>query len=224
MLNVQRSHTFSLDEHYHLYSRGVEKKIIFVDDSDYKRFEILLFLCNQEKAIHVRDISKDDYFNKDKRDDPLVAIGSWCLMPNHFHLLIKEIKEGGTSKFMEKVMTAYSMYFNKKYDRTGRLFESTFRSQHIDTDGYLRHISAYIHLNPLSLKYPEWKKGIVDSTAAVQFLGTYAHSSYLDYKDKDKRLECNIIAADQFPEYYASFDEMISDYQNWIGVVNERNT
>ena len=81
------------------------------------------------------------------RGETLVDIGIYCLVPNHFHLLIKEKTENGISEFVKKVATGYSMYFNKKYERTGSLFEGPFKAKRIDTDEYLKYIFSYIHLN-----------------------------------------------------------------------------
>src|SRR3989338_5483185 len=100
-------------------------------------------------------------------------------MPNHFHLLLKEIEMGGISQFMGKLSTAYSMYFNKKYERTGSLFEGRFKSSRIANDNYLHYLFAYIHLNPIKLIEPMWKeKGINDFARAKEFLGRYNYSSY----------------------------------------------
>ena len=221
---MERPHILSLNEFYHLYTRGVDKRIIFNDESDRKRFESLLFLFNQNKSISFRDIKAEDFFVLEKRGEPIVSIGAWCLMPNHFHLLVKETVEGGISKFMGKVLTAYSMYFNKKYKRTGSLFESTFKSEHVDTDNYLKYISAYIHLNPLSIDFPEWKRGKVDQKEAVKFLDIYPHSSLLDYKEGNNRAEKNIITPGVFPQYHKAFKDMINDYVDWIEIKNEKFT
>ena len=91
-------------------------------------------------------------------------------MPNHFHILVKEKIENGISKFMGKLTTGYSMYFNKRYDRTGSLFQGVFKSVHADSDEYLKYLFAYIHLNPIKLINPEWKEnGIKDKNRANAF-------------------------------------------------------
>jgi len=77
---------------------------------------------------------------------------NFCLMPNHFHLIVRELKEGGISKFMQRLSDAYTKYFNIKYSRTGHLFGGKFQSIHIDQNEYLKYVSAYIHLNPRDLK------------------------------------------------------------------------
>ncbi len=102
-----RKQQFSVGEYYHLYDRGVEKRKIFQSTQDYKHFIFLMYICNTEKSIVLRDIGK-----KFNRGETIVDIGAYCLMPNHFHILIKEKIDGGISMYMRKLMTSFSMYFN----------------------------------------------------------------------------------------------------------------
>jgi len=90
-----------------------------------------------------------------------VSIGAFCLMSNHFHLLLQEIEEGGISAFVQKLGTAYTMYFNIKYQRVGGLFCKPFRSIHVDKDEYLQQVIQYIHCNPAEIYEPLWKEGHV---------------------------------------------------------------
>src|SRR3989344_1887720 len=163
---MQRKTKFVIGEFYHIYNRGVEKRIIFPNISDYKRFLALLYLANSNEIIQFRnDFSRtflEKIFEKD-RGEPLVAIGAYCLMPNHFHLLLTPLVEGGISKFMLKLQTGYSMYFNIKNEREGSLFQGTYKATHAQDDEYLKYLYAYIHLNPAKLKDKEWKiKGAHD--------------------------------------------------------------
>ena len=148
------------EEYYHIYNRGVDKRVIFLDTADHQYFLALLYLSNSRKSFIVSNIAKthprEEFFDVD-REDHLVAIGAYCLMPNHFHILIKENVEGGTSLFMQKLSTAYTMYFNAKYERTGALFQGTFKAKHIDNDRYLKYLYAYIHLNPAKMVDDGWK-------------------------------------------------------------------
>src|SRR3972149_11299304 len=105
-----RKQSFVPGEFYHLYNRGTEKRIIFLDKKDYEYFLFLRYICNTTKSIKLREVGE----NFD-REETIVEIGAYCLMPNHFHILIYEKIEGGISKYMLKLMTGYSMYFNKKY-------------------------------------------------------------------------------------------------------------
>lgn len=106
-------------------------------------------------------------------------------MPNHFHLILEQSVENGTSKFMQKLGTGYTMFFNTKYERSGVLFQGTFKAIPVENETYLTHLSRYIHLNPVELKEPEWKeKGIKNWKLVNQFLENYRWSSYLDYIGK----------------------------------------
>jgi len=160
----------------------------------------LLYICNQQAKIVLRE----NYINEDyarvrtdfyhiERKESLVSIASYCLMPNHFHLLIRETVEGGVSKFMQKLKTAYTMYFNEKYGRRGTLFESSYKAKHITDDVYLKYVISYIHLNPVKLIQPSWKKdGITDTKKTLAYLNNYHASSYIDYA-VNNREETNIL-------------------------------
>ena len=125
-------------------------------------------------------------------------------MPNHFHILAKEVIEGGISKFMSKLSTGYSMYFNRKYKRSGSLFEGRFKIIHANRDEYLKYLFVYIHLNPIKLIDPSWKeKGIKDMLKVEKYLASYKYSSYLDYNGVS-RLENGLLDINSFPEYFCS--------------------
>ena len=146
-----RKVSFALGEFYHLYNRGNSKQIIFHDEQDYKRFVGLLYVCNQEENFKSDNLGKNTDLLLIEVGKKLVSIGAWVLMPNHFHILATENIDYGISKFMQKLSTAYSMYYNKKYNRTGSLFEGKFKAQHLNKDSYLKYIFSYIHLNPIKL-------------------------------------------------------------------------
>ena len=137
-------------------------------------------------------------------------------MPNHFHLLLREKKEGGISMFMEKFLTAYSMYFNKKNGRTGKLFEGVFKAIHVDNDEYLKYLFSYIHLNPVKIIDPLWKEsGISDKEKAKQYLGNYPYSSYFDYLGR-ARGENLILNKEAFPEYFENSKEFEQFIDDWL--------
>jgi len=213
---MNRKIVFSEGEFYHLYSRGVEKREVFLDNNDFRRFIFLLYHCNNTDTVVIRDIIKKDSlfdFNLSKRNT-FVDIGAYCLMTNHFHLLIKEKTNNGISKFMQKLLTAYTMYFNKKYKRVGPLFCGKFQAQHADSDEYLKYLYSYIHLNPLKIFQVSWKDvGIHDVKKAKVFLDNYKNSSYLDYTGI-KRKEGSILNTTAFPDYFErgnSFSQMVVD-------------
>ena len=177
----------SADTFYHIYNCGNNKSNLFLDDSDYRYFEMLLG----------RGLSSKKSFDKFSRQYPNFSDGvelhAYCLMPDHFHLLLYQNDVSEINKFMRSVGTAYSMYFNKKHKRTGQLYESRFKAIQIQPDERLEHISRYIHLNPISYM-------------------TYAHSSYSDYiySPRDWVTTEFILKRFKTPKLYADF---IADYE-----------
>ena len=177
-------------EYYHIYNRGNSKQKIFLDDMDRERFLKLLYLCNSKQRIDFgNDIVKRKIDAWDfKKGESIVNIGAWVLMPNHFHLYITPKTNAWRSSgnaityFMHRILTAYSKYFNSKYQRTGSLFEGKFKSIHIEKDVQAKYLFSYIHLNPLKLINPKWKEeGIKDKRKVINFLNSYKWSSYSDY-------------------------------------------
>lgn len=215
-----RHHTFAPHEYYHVYNRGTEKRNIFSDSADYKRFVELLYLSNSTYAVDIRHVRRTyNSVFEFSRDNPLVYIGAYCLMPNHFHILLSPAVAYGVEKFMLKLGTGYSMYFNKRYERTGTLFQGKFKSQHVDGDEYLKYLFSYIHLNPVKLIQPDWKDvgivGIRDLEKAKKYLDTYTYSSLHDYFGK--REESVIISPTKFPEYFATKQEVDRELIEWLG-------
>ncbi len=209
-------------EYYHIYNRGNSKQKIFHDEEDYQRFIFLLYVSNTSEKFDFYNLSRNiklNIFQKEK-NNCFVGIGAYCLMPNHFHLLITEINEGGISKFMQKISTAYSMYYNRKYQRTGSLFEGKFKSQHLDTDKYLKYIFSYIHLNPIKLIQKDWKeKGIKDKITAIDYLNKYTYSSYLDFTKED-RDQKNILNRKLFPKYFPTKNSFNKEIFEWLNYNN----
>lgn len=212
---MQRKVKFEIGEIYHVYNRGVEKRILFQNHYEYRRFLALLYVSNNTKPIHLSNIDHNDSIEKifeKERGEPLVAIGAYCLMPNHFHLLFTPLVEGGISKFMQKIQTGYSMYFNKKHSRVGSLFQGTFKSKHIDKNEYLMYVYSYIHLNPAKLKNKEWKiQPNVFISDLESFINEYPYSSLQEYIS-EKYL---IINPEPFPiekDQICNFNSMVDDY------------
>ena len=216
---MQRPLPLYVGEYYHVYNSGVEKRDIFIQKKDWDRFHRLLYLANSTIPFRFRDLENQP-LNNIERGSTLVAIGAYVLMPNHFHILVKEINSNGLSNFMEKLTTGYSMYFNKKYERVGPLFQGRFKAAHIDNDEYLKYLYAYIHLNPIKIIDPDWKEvGIKNERQALQHIENYQHSSYPDY-DSAIREVSSILTKNEFPEYFSkshSFKTYINDCLNWQG-------
>ena len=197
---------FVEDEHFHLFSRGVEKRKIFLERKDYDRFLALMYILNQENRFHVSNfLNKGGHrisdLYEEERSNSLVSILAYSLMPNHFHIVIKEIIENGISTFMSRLLTAYSMYFNIKHERSGSLFVHPFRSEHISNERYFLWIFDYVHLNCLDLVEKGWKEtGIKNRKKAQEFLENYYYSSYYDLYHKEKRPEAKIIDLSNIPD------------------------
>lgn len=199
---------FVTGEYYHLYNRGVEKRKIFLDREDYFHFLKLLYVCNSEKSIKLRDLSKK--FNREKT---IVNIGAYCLMPNHFHLLCHEKIDGGISIFMKKLLTAYAMYFNKKYNRAGTLFQGRFKSEHISDNKYMKYLYAYIHLNPAKLKNSRWKEiKNYNSRDLLKYVIDYPYSSLYEYINN----KIHITNPEFFPNYFPKVNDHIKDLSGWL--------
>jgi putative transposase len=218
---MERKIDFAPGEYYHIYNRGVDKREIFLSDDDRNRFIKLLFVANGDKPFAYKTILGVP-LDKLDRGEQLVDIGAYCLMPNHFHLLVRERKDGHISSFMEKLGTSYAMYFNKKYKRSGVLFQNTFKAQHVDDDEYLKYLYAYIHLNPVKLIEPEWKEvGIQNLPVAKKYLEKYRFSSYADYA-MEERAESAILTPSEFPDYFedkGDFDHFVKD---WLDYKDEK--
>ena len=201
-------------EYYHIYNRGNSKQTVFNNKEDYYRFIKLLFLSNGHGNFKVSNIRKE-IFDFD-RGEPIVNIGAYCLMPNHFHLLLTQTDEGSISKFMQKLSTGYSMYYNKKYERTGTLFEGKFKSEHVNNDRYLKYLFSYIHLNPIKLIDSHWKEaGITDKNQAIKFLEQYQFSSYQDYLGQDRKQK-KILNIKVFPKYFPVANSFKKEVFDWL--------
>ncbi len=217
---MNRKISFSAGEYYHIYNRGVDKRVIFNQKSDYERCIALLYLSNTSKPIDLKrgfDASDPKIFFT-KKSDTLVDICAYCLMPNHFHLLIKEkSKDGkGISLYMQKLTTAYSMYFNARNGRSGTLFQGPFQAKHADKDHYLKYLISYIHLNPIKLIDSDWREnGIKDRKKAEHFLDEYAYSSYKDFNGIE-RSQSTILTKGSLPEYFESPVSFKENIKEWL--------
>jgi len=173
---MPRKHTtkqFIEDSFYHIYNVGLDGRTIFHDDHDYKTFLYILkrYLKRVEpyEGFNPKEILRKNLWQEIK----LIA---YCLMPNHFHLLVKQLTKDAMTKLMRRVSTNFVMYFNERYRRSGPLFQSIYKAVPIDADPYLLHITRYIHLNPKDLD----PKSLNIKQNWTSFKD-YPYSSYLDY-------------------------------------------
>ncbi|MFA5838582.1 MAG: transposase [Candidatus Paceibacterota bacterium] len=170
----------SVDEHYHIYNRGVGKKIIFKDERDRIRFLFIILYFQAENYfpqisriissyVKHRVFDIDDDVKSQIIKERFVELVGFVLMPNHFHLIVKEVKEGGMGKYMQRVLNSYAKYFNARYGVSGHLFESPYKAVHVEDNEQLLYLSAYVHLNPKELNLWNGKEDI------------FPWSSYQDY-------------------------------------------
>ena len=143
-----RKTQFVNGEYYHIYNRGVDKREVFLDSSDYFRFikslrEFNNSLTREERMRLESKRSKKSELSSGK----IVEIVCFCLNPNHYHFILKQLVDKGIENFMHKLSTGYTNYFNKKNDRNGSLFQGPFKSVHIGSNNYLLYLSAYVNCN-----------------------------------------------------------------------------
>jgi len=189
----RKPRAFEIGKIYHIVKRGVEGRDIFLKPQDYSRFILGLEFCNNSDPINLweliagSDPAKGERLRKireekhEKKDNALVDFLGFTLMPNHFHLILREMVLGGISKFMQK-LGGYTTYFNKQYNRPGSLFQSRFKMVRIEDDNQLYTVFVYIHTNPVELWEPKWKEfKVKNPNGAIQKLEQYRPSSYNDY-------------------------------------------
>lgn len=179
-----RREPIEVGEWYHCYNRGIDKRQVFESEQDCERFLQAMYVCNGDGSPGRNDFEHFSHARilSIERGSPIVAIGAYCLMPNHFHILMQEVVENGISRFMHRVGTSYTMYFNLKNQRTGNLFNKPFRSRHVKGEQHFRHVPQYIHLNAAEIFDANWKKGTGQSAAVMEKrLKEYRFGSFTDY-------------------------------------------
>jgi len=197
----QRKEGFENDQIYHVILRALDNNLIFKDLDDYYRgiFSIYEFNNSDSVTIQARRKARAAFKNAVKKADRLpmsiqlpefiderkimVEILAFCFMPNHIHLLLRQVADNGISKFMQKVGIGYGKYFNTKYERKGHVFQDAFKSVHIESDRQFMVVATYIFTNPVALIEPGWKENGIRNHSAeevLKFLENYKWSSYLD--------------------------------------------
>lgn len=204
---------------YHIYSRGGDGKEIFMDPQDNATFITIvsryLSPFNPKTRIGYKQDKPSVTSHKLKMNlFGEVNLVSYCLMPNHFHLLIKQNQVYGITQFMRRLLTNYAMYFNTKYHRKGSLFESIYKAVLIDTDEKLVHLTRYIHLNPVHLSVHRFGPVATVATARPE---EYEYSSYRQYLKKQASpwLDPGPILQlfDQGNTRYPSYERFVQDYR-----------
>jgi len=210
----ERAFTFTGGEFYHIYNRGVDKRKIFFSGGDWDHFQRLLYVRNSEQRIDI-DRIRQKSLSEIATKEVLIDIVAYAMMPNHFHLLIYIKKDDVATIFMRRLLTSFSMYMNKKYNRSGPLMCRPFRAKHVDSDEHMRWLFAYIHLNPVDLVEPNWKEeGITNLKNVQDFLCEYKYSSYMDYFG-DAREEALLLNKKALPIDISSLEDpknMLKEY------------
>ncbi len=184
---MNRRFSFANNQIYHVYNRGVEKRDIFIGDKNYLRFLTGLIEFNDTKpATGAYQIGTDDYPTDPtevrlRSRESLVDILAFCLMPNHYHLLIQQLRDNGITMFLRKLGTGYTNFFNIKHKRVGPLFQGKFRAVLIEREAHLIYLPCYIHTNPLDL-IPKTRR----HEDALAFLKSYRWSSLSYYLNQSK--------------------------------------
>ena len=193
---MKRKHPFIVGSVYHIYNRGVAKYPICKEEGDYWRFLQGLCLFNDTKStnrvlwelerqrgeLNLR-VLRDYVVDPKNERDKLVRILAYCVIDNHYHLLVEEIREGGASQFMHKLGMGYAKFFNEKYKRVGHLFQDRFKNILVDNDLYLQYLLVYINvLNPANFVALNWKEeGITNIEEVLRCAKEYPWSSHQDY-------------------------------------------
>ena len=207
-------------EYYHVFNRGAHKIDIFLGEKEYEIFKMILHLENNRDVVNLRNIfikykgePISTIFEMEVPDKNLVEVLAYCLMPNHFHLVLRQKSENGISSFLKRLLTGYSMYFNLTNEHSGTLFQGPSKSRLVDNEAYFRYIFAYVHLNPLAFIGYEKRKHSVEKTKMREFLNSYPYSSFYDY-NVSSRPEKVILGLESAPEFLKSSNDL-EDLIRW---------
>jgi len=191
---------FQTDHFYHVYNRGVEKRQVFSSQRDYERFLQTIYYYQfsgpKPKLSTYKRFKFKEFYNNPK----IVEIVCYCLMPNHFHFLLKQVKENGIQEFMSKLSNSYAKYFNTKHKRVGPLWQGQFKAISVDSDEQLIHLSRYIHLNPI----------VADLT---NDLTNFEYSSYNEFIDLNNR---NFSSPESILSYFSdnnTYKDFVKNYE-----------
>ncbi len=208
-IKIYQSNTY-----YHIYNRGIDKRVIFIDTQDYQMFiqSLVQYLTLVAPIIKSGFKSQKPSLVQHRKTMNLsgeVKLCAYCLMPNHFHLIIRQETADGITKLMRRICTQYAMYFNKKYKRQGTLFENIYRAVIVPEDERLLLLSRYIHLNPVAKTVRRF--GLVE-TVAGSLPEEYPFSSYQSYLPTGKNIGIDtsyiisLLANQSYQEFMQSED------------------
>ncbi|MEX2144835.1 MAG: transposase [Candidatus Spechtbacterales bacterium] len=222
----RKNRQFKVGGVYHIINRGVEKRNIFLKSQDYSRFILGLEFFNRRNTYNnlweliaeagTVPASAGERLNKEreKNTKPIIEILAFALMPNHYHLILREIQDGGTSLFMRK-MGGYSTYFNKQNERVGPLFQGRYKAVTIENDNQLTTIFNYVHTNPIGLIESGWKDlKVKNKKKAIDYLYAYKWSSFHDYIGQPKYP--HLLQKNFYLDIFGSEKECQQVVEDWI--------
>ncbi|TSC87229.1 MAG: transposase [Parcubacteria group bacterium Gr01-1014_8] len=193
---------FDSDKYYHVHNDGIDRRILFSSKQDFDRFEAYLYLLNSTESPRAANFftgNRQNEIFQTGRGDKLIALGAYSITPHEFHLLAVPLVDGGMGKFMQKLQTGYTMYFNSKYQRMGRIFQSSYKAESARSAEHLKYMFCYIHLNPAQIFDKEWDSTNERSGLATHILRAmnYRYSSANEYTSQ----KFIITTPHEFPPY-----------------------
>ncbi len=180
-----RKVVFSVGECYHIYNRGVDKRNILKDRSDWERFFKSMREFNRVDTVgSLYELSFVKSSALKPEEEKLVDFIAYCINPNHYHFILRQVSEKGIAKFMQRLGTGYTKYFNERHKRTGVLFQGKFKAVHVDTNSYLLHLSAYVNLNDRVHQLGSRTSKLMSRTSYNEYLSTRADHLQQEFCDK----------------------------------------
>jgi len=207
---------YSTNRYTLVWNTGAENRVIFSSKEDFDRFEAYLYLLNSRESPRVSNFfsgSREHNIFETGRGERLVAIGAYAYTPKSFYILIKHLNADGLSKFMQKLQTAYTMYFNKKYAHRGRLFHSAYIPEDATSEEHLKYLLSLVHLSPASLFSDDWMSAGEGELLTFAFRAMqYRYSSAGEYIKK----KFIIVDPTEFPDYFLRTRDATVSAKHWI--------
>ncbi len=201
-----RLYPFVSGQYYHVYNRGVDKRIVFLRYGHYRRFTTTI-----DTILKTGSATPRLTYNQSLALKLKVEIIAYALMPNHYHFLIKQLMDDGITEFMHKLDTSYTKYINLNLRRTGRLFENTFKAKRLENDEMFLHVARYIHLNPVIARL-------------VPSLELWPWSSYLETIGKREKSFCH---AQEILQHFSvqnpsrAYEEFVTDQRKYAQLLHD---
>lgn len=217
-LTVILYNEFVIGQIFHILNRGIEKNVIFHTDRDYFRFVCGLHRFNNKNGALRLYGEPEDYFKSPPSQKRLVNIIKWSLLPNHYHLLVEGVEDGGAIEFTKRIGNGFTKYVNIKNKRSGYLFQNKAKIIPVEEDAHFLYLPFYIDANPIEIIYRKWKENGIennDSEGAISFLKAYKWSSFGDYAGLSNFPD--VINKDSFLKRYGTKeDDYLKYFSEWL--------